>query len=74
VEASPPVGDEAETSILDGVQFYTSYDLKSYDVRICLITPGSILSLVQKWLKNCMDTPMLELAKILVRLMRGALR
>ncbi|MDR1046578.1 MAG: TetR family transcriptional regulator C-terminal domain-containing protein [Treponema sp.] len=34
---------------------------------------GGILSLVQEWLQNGMDTPVPEMAKILFRLTRDAL-
>jgi hypothetical protein len=35
---------------------------------------GGILSLVQEWLQNGMDTPVPDLAKMLARLIRDALR
>jgi hypothetical protein len=34
---------------------------------------GGILTLIQEWLKNGMDIPAPKLAKILARIMRGAL-
>jgi AcrR family transcriptional regulator len=35
---------------------------------------GGIMSLVQTWLKNGMDTPIPEMAKMIIRVMREALR
>jgi AcrR family transcriptional regulator len=59
-------------------QFTEAAGIKPQDKRVVtycsVFLVGGILSLVQEWLQNGIDTPVPDLAKMLARLMRDALR
>jgi hypothetical protein len=59
-------------------QFTKAAGIKVQDKRVAtycsVFLVGGILSLVQEWLQNGMDTPVPDLAKMLSRLMRDALQ
>jgi AcrR family transcriptional regulator len=59
-------------------QFTEAADVKPQDKRVAEygfgFFIGGIMSLVQAWLKNGMDTPVPEMAKMIARVMREVLR